>query len=257
MQPKSRSLAGAAIAIFALPVFIGLTACLPTFPVPVGNPEKSSIDPDISGIWLIEDDESFWVFEPYDKRTWLLTAFEISEDLESCEHDGDTLEEDATELSDTAAGDNAEAEVDELSHYDETMARIELLGSDCFDVERQPGAIKVWRTRFRGEWFMTWETKGVFDAEKGFHPGAWYVWHIDTSVANQLRLGMIDTDKEFWAQLEEIDEADLTQQDVEKVFRKHANEAGFYTDEDELIFYRVRPEHTALIADFVAEGMLD
>ena len=45
MNPRYRSFSGALIAIFAVPVFLGLTACLPTFPVPVGNPEKSRIDP--------------------------------------------------------------------------------------------------------------------------------------------------------------------------------------------------------------------
>jgi len=257
MKPRSRSLAGAAIAIFALPVFIGLTACLPTFPVPVGNPEKSSIDPNVSGIWLLADEESFWMFEPYDKRTWLLTAFEISEDLDSCEHADDTQNAGAAEESETAVGDDPEVEVAKVSYYEEIMARLALLGSDCFEVERQPGAIKVWRTRFRGEWFMTWETRGVFDAERGFDPDEWIVWHIDTSAVDELRLGMIDTDNEIWDQIEEIAAEDLTRQDVEKVFRKHADEEGFYSDDDALIFYRVRPEHAALIADFVREGMLD
>ena len=78
MQSRIRSVYGAIIAILALPVFMGLTACLPTFQVPIGDPEKSTIDPYISGIWLADEEEAFYVFEPYDKRTWLLTAFGLT-----------------------------------------------------------------------------------------------------------------------------------------------------------------------------------
>jgi len=246
MKPRNRSLTGAAIAVVALPIFAGLTACLPTFPVPVGDPEKSSIDPLITGIWMLDDEESFWVFEPFDKRSWLLTAFEIDEDPESCDSAADDPESDPE--SDEAADENS---------YENTMAHMAALGTDCFSAERMPGAIKVWRTRFRGEWFMTWEAKGVFDVDTGFEPAEWYVWHIDTSHADELRLGMIDTDNDIWDPLEEIDEADITRRDVEKIFRKYADREGFYDPEAQLIFHRVLPEHLPLIADFINEGPLD
>lgn len=245
MQARHRSLFGAAMAVFALPVFVGLTACLPTFPVPVGNPEKSTIDPAISGVWVGED-ATFWVFEPYDKRTWLITAFEISLDTESCPQDAGVDEE-------------PEAAAD-WSDYDAMMAEIATLGSDCFDADREPGAIKAWRARFGGEWFMTWETKGAFDAEKGFEPQEWIVWHIDTSVPGELRLGMIDTEHEAFAKITDMEEEDITQRDVEKVFRRHADEEGFYAVEEDdgvLLFQRVQPEHYELIAGFIDYGMLD
>lgn len=244
MKPRNRSLAGAAMAVFALPVFVGLTACLPTFPVPVGNPEKSTIDPAVTGVWLLEDEMSMAVFEPYDKRTWLLTITDIEEDPDSC-RDGNSQREP-----------EEQAEALEPGHYDATMAYIAALGADCFAAERHPGAIKVWRSRFRGEWFMTWESRGVFDLERGFEPEEWYVFHIDTSVPGSLRLGWIDTENAVWDPLELLEEEEITRAAVERIFRKHADEEGFYTDEDALVFERVRPEHLSLIADFIDDGML-
>jgi hypothetical protein len=70
---------------------------------------------------------------------------------------------------------------------------------------------------------------------------------------------MIDTEHEAWADFEDMDEEDITQRDVEKVFRRHADDEGFYTEEDDdvLIFHRVRPEHYDSVADFIESGMLD
>jgi len=244
MKSRTRTLSGVIIAVFALPVFMGLTACLPSFPVPVGDPEKSTIDPTISGIWLAEEEEAFYLFEPFDKRTWLLTAFGLTEDLESCE-DEEKLEEETDE------------EEEELSYYDEVMTNIAALGTDCFAVERGPGATKVWRTKLGGEWFMTWENKGVFDAESGFDPGAWLVFHVDTSVPGELRLGWIDMTHDAWDKLDDLDEEDVTRRMVEKIIRKHADEEEFYEEEAFLIFYRVLPQHYDLIEDFIDEGMVD
>jgi hypothetical protein len=266
MKPRSRSLTGAAIAVFALPLFVGLTACLPTFPVPVGNPEKSTIDPEISGVWLMadRDDAAFYVFEPYDKRTWLLTTVGVSEDLESCRDETVVAAQQPAEQVPAAANPEVVAEVEveqeEIDTYATSMANIAALGTDCFIVERGP-ILKAWRTRLGGEWFMTWEDKGVFDAERKFEPEEWAVFHIDKSVAGELRLGWINMDHEAWKKFDDMDEADITRRDVERIIRKHAGDADFYydddDDEDDLIFVRVRPEHYELIADFLDAGMVD
>ncbi len=249
MKSRTRSLYGVIIAVLALPVFMGLTACLPTFPVPVGDPEKSTIDPTISGIWLADDEDAFYVFEPYDKRTWLISALAVEEDLESCQDDEEMEEDPEVEESDE--------EDAELSYYDGVMANIAALGTECFEVERAPGVLKAWRTRLGGEWFMTWEDKGVFSAESGFEENEWLVFHIDTSVPGQLRLGWINMEHDGWEKLEEIDEEDVTRRAVEKVIRKHADEEDFYEDDAILIFHRVLPQHYGLIEDFIDEGMMD
>lgn len=71
MTSKSRSLSGAALMLVIIPIFAGLLACMP---VPIGNPERSRIDPELSGLWVMRDSDEEWfvvLLEPYDKRTWL------------------------------------------------------------------------------------------------------------------------------------------------------------------------------------------
>ena len=78
MKPTTRSISGAVLMLAIIPAIIGILACMP---VPIGNPERSRIDPEISGVWvwLDSDDDAFYAFEPYDKRTWLLTGIPIEE----------------------------------------------------------------------------------------------------------------------------------------------------------------------------------
>ena len=78
MTPKIRSLSGAALMLVIIPIFAGLLACMP---VPVGNPERSRIDPGLSGVWaMVEDgrESGNYLFRPYDKRTWLVVGIEAS-----------------------------------------------------------------------------------------------------------------------------------------------------------------------------------
>jgi hypothetical protein len=73
MKPNTRSVSGALLMLIIAPVIIGLLACMP---VPIGDPERSRIDPEITGVWFFhgDGDPGFYAFEPYDKRTWLLSG---------------------------------------------------------------------------------------------------------------------------------------------------------------------------------------
>ena len=247
MKRRNRSLSGALIAVFALPVFMGLLACIPTFPVPVGDPEKSTIDPYVSGIWLAEDEEAFWVFEPYDKRTWLFWAFALEDDDDFCAEKFASGMPQANEQSD---------DENEVSVYEEVMAELASYGTECFEVDRMPGAIKVWRTKLGGEWFMTWASLGVFNAETGFEEDEWWVFRIDKSIPGHLKLWFINTSHEAWDVFEDIEEDDITRRAVEKIIRRNADDEAFYTDDEALHFYRVLPEHLDLLADFLDEDPL-
>lgn len=61
--------------LLIIPVVVGLLACMP---VPIGNPERSRIDPEISGMWASEGDSEtdLYLFQPYDKRTWLTVTID-------------------------------------------------------------------------------------------------------------------------------------------------------------------------------------
>ena len=67
-----RSRAGFLLTLALLPLLVGVWAC---FPVPVGDPEKSRIDPSMSGLWLGE--EALIVLDPYDKRNLAYFLFQL------------------------------------------------------------------------------------------------------------------------------------------------------------------------------------
>lgn len=78
MTPKIRSFSGAALMLVIIPIFAGLLACMP---VPVGDPERSRVDPELNGVWALTadgDDDGYYLFRPWDKRTWLVLGVEGS-----------------------------------------------------------------------------------------------------------------------------------------------------------------------------------
>jgi len=76
MKATTRSVSGAVLMLAIIPVIVGLLACMP---VPVGDPERSRINPDLNGIWALTtdgDDDGYYLFRPWDKRTWLVLGVE-------------------------------------------------------------------------------------------------------------------------------------------------------------------------------------
>jgi hypothetical protein len=233
MKPLHRSLSGLLIAIVSAPIFMGLLACLP---VPIGDPEKSRIDADLSGIWFVPDEPSIVLIEPYDKRTWIITIFEATIDEKACP------EEDTEELS--------------KNDYEVFVGRIQESDGRCFKLERVEGAYKVWRVKLGGQQFMTWEPKGGFDKDHGFGWDVWFVYRIDKANKDEFTLSMINSDydgfedpsvAEKFAELKDqglpYDPRKLkaARRAAEKVIRRNAVDDELYMDE--LKFYRVQPEH--------------
>jgi hypothetical protein len=68
--------------LMIIPIIVGLLACMP---VPIGDPERSRIDPDLNGPWVMDDgsDSNLYLFQPYDKRTWLVVGAQIEEGSEA------------------------------------------------------------------------------------------------------------------------------------------------------------------------------
>ena len=231
MKPIHRSLTALALAI------VSLMACLP---VPIGDPEKSQIDPELSGMWLMlgDDEPAVALFEPYDKRTWLISHFPISVDEESCDWDDDVL---------------VEGEDEDEVDYDFKVRFIEAHGADCFGADGV-AHYKAWRTKLGGIWFMTWEPKGVYDEDFGFATELWYGWRIDKAGSDYFSLMIIDADYDGFDELEDYQEiADLkppydprklrsARRAVERVIRKNKDDEDLYGG-NAFEFSRVRPEH--------------
>ncbi len=232
MKPRNRSLTGAVIAILVLPVFAGLLACLP---VPIGDPEKSRIDPELSGMWIgTFDDLDVALFEPYDKRTWLLTLFEVNSGEEDCDWPDVTDEDNEFDPIDWT--------------YDMAIREMGPLESGCLE----SGSLvlfKVWRKKLGGQWFMIWEKKSVFDDEDEFDTEEWWVFRIDKRDPDKFFLWWVD---ESYDGFDDIDE---TRKAYERVIKKNVDDTELYA-EDPWVYWRVqaedRPNFIAIMDDAVS-----
>jgi len=259
MTPRQRSLAGAALAVLAIPAVLGILACLP---VPIGDPEKSRIDADVTGIWLKWDDEpAAALFEPYDKRTWLLTLYEL--EFVACP----VVDRDAGE---PAADGFDVVDLPEPPAYADLVAALRHPDVGC--LEQTPGAgYKTWLTRLGDTEFMTLEMKGAFDADHGFYPGLWLVFRFERVGADAFRLWMIDPDFEPLKALEDdkavarlLDEEvpstprvlKAARRAYEKVIRREAGNPEMYADQPAR-YFRIQPDDYELFLDEVIPSQND
>lgn len=218
MKPRHRSLLGIAFAVILVPVLVGLAACLP---VPIGDPERSRIDPDMTGIWTnLESEPSVTLFEPYDKRTWLVTSVG-TDAAESC------------------------ALADKPADYEELITWLE--EEQCASAD-QATIYKAWRSKHGKHWFLTMEPMAILDEDKDnpFDEGVWFVYAIKKASADAFELKLIDPEFEDFKRLPEKRRA------YEKIIRRHASNEDMYLD-DVTHLIRVRKEHIDLFADVVSD----
>lgn len=222
MKPNTRSASGAMLMLVIIPVIVGLLACMP---VPIGDPERSRIDPNITGIWAVidEGDDSFFVFEPYDKRTWLATFVPIEAGNEA---------------------DLGDFELESYSDLAEFIDKEPVVGSNGVTAGKISN-FKAWRTKLGGEWFMTLEPKIVFGNES-FSTDTWWVFRIDRPDENTVNLVMVGGDL--------FDGVEETRRAYERVIKKNAKNVGLYSDEP-MRMVRVKPEHRDFFKSLVGEAV--
>jgi hypothetical protein len=218
--------------LLIVPIIAGLLACMPEM-APVGDPDRAKIDPELSGVWVLGDEESVesvYYFEPYDKRTWLIVGVAVEE--------GDDL--DPVEL---VTGD-----------YD-SLVRIML------DKDRGVGnkgvtggrveLYKAWLTKLAGETFLTWSPLGVINEEGTFGIEFAYNWRLRRIDPEHLTLQFIDVEGPVF---EDIDMTN--RRALEKVIRRHADEEGFF-DDDVFPLMKVQPEHLQAFGDLLGSVVSD
>ena len=206
MTSRSRSLSGAALMLLLIPIFAGLLACMP---VPIGDPERSRVDPDLTGVWAVlsgdasADDAGFYVFEPYDKRTWLIVG------------------------SGLVAGDDSDLSDYDLSTY---AGFVELAASEDVDEDHvyieAIALYKAWVKKLGGELFMTWEPKLVLD--NGIpEPEVWLVYRIIKEGPDSFRMRLVNGDSPLFKDVKE------TRRAYERVIRKNVHNEELYDDWDD------------------------
>ncbi len=222
MTPRSRSIGGGLMMLAIIPVIIGLLACMP---VPIGNPERSRIDPELSGLWTLQDSEGdmagIILLEPYDKRTWLGMMVEphMEKTATTDKYDDYTYEGLVTAMQEQSIQ-SPVVTADKVALY------------------------KIWLTKLGGELFMVWQPKGVYD-EGEF--GAEYAlnWNITKHSESSFDLDMIDFNHPAF---EGVDDKD--RKALERVIRKHASDSELY-DEEGYAFKRVDSEHADLLGSLI------
>ena len=211
---RRRSLLGLLLAACLLPVLLGIMAC---FPVPVGDPEQSKVDPKMAGAWFSSTDGSsvLMVLEPFDQRTYLMTYHGV-------------------EFNDLKEGEDRAVTAGDLGK--ETVVAGETM------------IMKAWLTTIGGKTFMTWEPKAVLDEERGMKPETWFVFRVDFSGADELRLTMVDPDFDGFKHLK--DEKDVKGEQIVEVIAKNVGNKKLY-DDDFIVSKRIPQNRYGEVSDIL------
>ena len=233
MTKNTRSLSGALLMLMIIPIFAGLLACMP---VPIGDPERSRIDPDLNGPWAIDagGDVSLYLFQPYDKRTWLVVGAEIEE--------------------------GSEAEIDDLNidTAGDVFAALQTypIGSDGI-TSRTTIAFKAWLTKLGGVQFMTWEPVGGMNSDGSFTPEYWFVFKVVKETGDRVSLYLLDPEYEGFADItkpenyEGDDYPTAMRRTWERAIRKHAKDSELYVEQ--WILHRVPKADVEKAAELLQE----
>jgi hypothetical protein len=236
MKARTRSISGALMMLVIIPMFAGLLACMPEY-VPLGNPERARVDPDMTGLWY-SPESAFFIghlsfLQPWDKRTWLMvTAYvELEAEFDEDDEDPDKYDLDTYEgfinVVSTATGDDVDIAV--VTH-------------------------KAWLVRIAGETFLTLEWRGLPNEASGsLEPWVWNDLRIEEKARDRIVMRPINTE------FPPLQEAPETPKAWERVVRKHIDNEDLYLDE-QLVLQRVKPEDEELMSDlleyvFLREGL--
>lgn len=225
MTANLRSISGGLLMLMIIPVLLGLLACMP---VPIGDPEKSRVDPDLTGVWFVSYEEAetgVLLLDAYDKRTWLGV------------------------YSEPEAVDGVEDP--DISTYDGLIAAMGVDGAPWQVELTEVMIVKVWLTRIGGETFMVWQPKGVFDDDDNLAAEHVYNFHLEKQSRDSFTLAFL---ADSHPGLDDVDLEDKEQ--LERAIRKNAKDPEFYDDEP-LRLTRVQPEDMARFGALFSDVTMD
>jgi hypothetical protein len=223
---KRRSVTGLLMGVLLLPVLLGVLACF-GLPVPIGDPERSQVDPSMSGVWVVSEEEDgsafggLVVLDPYDKRTWLMSMISIQEDAatDSTEPAPSILE------SFLAAARDGELKIEEVALF------------------------KSWLTDIGGTPFMTWEPLSPLTVSPGQKPEEWWSYRVRKTSSDQFSLDGFDTSKD------DMDEA-VSSAEAEEIIRQNLEDPEFFMEI--LTFHRLPESEHETVAELLRQfGLVD
>ncbi len=213
MSAKLRSISGILLMFVIIPIFAGLLACMP---VPIGNPERSRIDADLSGVWTVESEgnaNTVYLLQPWDKRTWLVVGAMIDE---GPDYDGEEFELETNE--------QARAVLREVPVGAAGITSPETV------------LYKAWLTKLGGVRFLTWESVGGLNDDGSHTPDFWYVWRVDKDDENQFSLRLVVPEHELFEEIvtPEEYEGDDYVRDTQRKWERALARAVKKVDDEEL-----------------------
>jgi len=225
MNANLRSVSGGLLMLTIIPALLGLLACMP---VPIGDPEQSRVDPDLTGVWFVsydENDTGVLILDAYDKRTWLGVYSE-------------------PETIDGAAE-------PDIATYDGLIAAMGADGAPWQVELNEVMIVKAWLTELGGETFMVWQPRAVFDDADRLAAEYAFNFHLVKQSRDRFTLAFFE---DSHPGLDDVDVDDKEQ--LEAAIAKHAQDPAFY-DDAPLRLTRVKPEDIgkfdALFSDVIME----
>lgn len=201
---SKRSRAGLLLTLALIPLMLSVLACF-DLPVPVGDPEKSRINPAMSGIWIgyMEGDAVIIVLDPYDKRTWLLSLISLDTDQ---------------------GPEPAEAPEAGVKEPEPETTPLRFLNADYEHPIKIEGfgIYKSWLTKIKGVTFITWESKNLSDTLPEMVPDSWFVFRVIQSDEGILTLDLFASETDSLNKVK-------TRKEAEKIIRRHVNDPEFYS----------------------------
>jgi hypothetical protein len=208
------------------PVLLCLQGC-ESLQVPVGDPERSRISADITGVWFVsfdDDGEMGWlaVLEPFDRRTWLGKLFSVNSP--SGVGDVEVVMNDPAMFLDRAFGEDVQLE--------------------------GPVVFKTWIAKLGGERFLVLEAKGVIGGDRGFGSGEWQVARVRLTDDDTMHVAVVD------AEFENLDDVTTSRQ-AEAIIRRNVHNPKLYgfdeIEEKGLTFKRVPQSQLDRVAELLDE----
>ena len=182
-----------------LSVVVALEACQSgNLGVPIGDPERSRINPQLSGVWYVshpEDETKLAMFmaDPYDERTWLVRQISLD------------------------PGIPVPASPDGLEAWLKFEMKEVLV---C-------NAMKTWTTRLGGVEFVVAEPQFELDAQHGFLADGWIVYRLEMQSPDLLGLTLLDSEFKAAEDGPELYEIKTTRE-AERVIRRNARNPALY-----------------------------
>jgi len=196
-----------------LPILLGVMACF-NLPAPIGNPEKSRIDPAMSGIWTngfdLKDDQGWiWILEPYDRRTWLVSWLIVKT--------FDSVDRKALEAE------NGLADLNQMLHSD--LLKLEVIAFN-----------KAWLTDIKGHRFLVFEPKVQVSSGEPLQPESWWTMRVRAIDEDSMTVDFVDPKyrgfKEAMARFDESLSRVQIGKLIERVIGKHIDDPELFLGDD-------------------------